>query len=336
MKRHISLLALLLAVMMLAACSQTPDSAVRLVSGTGTTAQKDNDGSTVMDFGSLGGVTSLAAPVVVNNQTYSPRENIVNILLIGVDKDENRREVGRADMVMLVTLDFDAGMISCLTIPRDTHTTVRHLDDAGNVTGEVLEKINHAYAYGLGPNKYSAENTMQCASDFLSIGGKLDVPVNYYISIDLDGLADLADVFGGIQVTLDQDMPWVGSAGETVNLTGITVRHYLENRHDMDDGEVTRQLHEQTFLKALLEEIKDVGAVRNAGQLYTIFTKFVRTNLTLQQVLAYAQILDTVALGDISFDRVSGTGTTVDGVWYLEPDLKETEQLVLKSQYRQA
>lgn len=335
MKKQLILLTVLLAaVLALSACSQAANPAVKLVSGTGTTISSDGDKT--MDYGSIRNITSLGAPVVINNQTYSPKENIVNILLIGVDKDESRKEVGRADMIMLVTLDFDTDTISCLSIPRDTHAVVYRLDDNGNITGEVLEKLNHAYAYGLGPNKYSAENTMQCTSDFLSIGGKLEVPINYYISIDLDGLSDLADVFGGVEVTLDQDMPWVGSTGETVNLTGITVRHYLENRHDMDDGEVTRQLHEQTFLKALLEEIKEVGAVRNAGQLYTLFTKFVRTNLTLQQVLEYAQILDNVQLGEITFNRVSGEGTAVDGVWYLEPDLDEAEQLVLSSQYRKA
>lgn len=282
----------------------------------------------------IGTISDAQTPLVeVDGVVYRRKPDLVNILLLGVDKDSNRREVGRSDMIMLVALDLANKTIDCLTIPRDTHAAVYHIDEDGNIESEVYEKLNHAYAYGLGPNKYSAENAMLCVSKFLSMGGELYVPIDYYVSIDLDGLSNLADVFGGVEVTLDQDVPAVGSKGETVNLQGVTVRHYLENRHDMDEGEVTRQKHEQTFLKALLREIQEVGAARNAGELYGIFTKFVRTNLSIQQVMEYAKVLDDVSLEDIQFDRISGEGTTSDGVWYLEPDMEEAMDLVLKSQY---
>ena len=336
MKRVYCLAAALLAVLLLmTACSEATESAVKLVSGGGTTLSKTGSTRTEsMDFGSIQQGSAAARPqVLVDGRVYRPKTNIVNILLLGVDKDSLRREVGRSDMIMLVTLDFDAGTIQCLTIPRDTHAVVYHINENGNIVDEVYEKLNHAYAYGLGPNKYSAENTMLCTSNFLSMGGEFDVPIDYYVSIDLDGIAELAGIFGGVDVTLAQDVPEVGKAGETVNLQGPTVRHYLQNRHDMSDGEVSRQLHEQTFLKALLEEIREAGAVQNAAQLYTMFTKFIRTNLTLAQVAEYAGILDQVSNDAIEFYRISGTGETIDGVWYLEPDLEEAKELVLKTQY---
>lgn len=320
------------------ACSSSSPGAVRLVSGSGASAIKGaKDPAPLETKMDIGTISDEASPMtLIDGVVYKRKPDLVNILLLGVDKDSNRREIGRSDMIMLVTLDMNNKTINCLTIPRDTHATVYHLDSDGNIESEVYEKLNHAYAYGLGPNKYSAENAMLCTSKFLSMGGELDVPIDYYISIDLDGLSRLADVFGGVEVTLDQDIPAVGSKGETVNLQGVTVRHYLENRHDMSEGEVTRQKHEQTFLKALLREIQEVGAAHNAGELYNVFTKFVRTNLTLPQVLEYAQILDGVSLDEISFDRISGEGITENGVWYLEPDMDEAMDLVLKSQYERA
>lgn len=326
------------ALLLLTACSgATESAAVKLVSGGGTTLSKAGSvpRQEAMDYGSLQKTASADRPqVLVDGRVYWPKTNIVNILLLGVDKDTLRNEVGRSDMIMLVTLDFDAGTIQCLTVPRDTHASVYHISENGNIVEEVYEKLNHAYAYGLGPNKYSAENAMLCTSNFLSLGGEFDVPIDYYVSIDLDGIAELAGVFGGVDVTLDQDVPEVGRAGETVNLQGPTVRHYLQNRHDMTDGEVSRQLHEQTFLMSLFQEIQQAGAVQNADQLYSMFTKFLRTNLSLAQVMECARLVDQVSAEDIEFYRIDGTGTTIDGVWYLEPDLDGARELILKTQYK--
>lgn len=272
-------------------------------------------------------------PVTVGGTRYVPRSNIVNILLIGVDNDSTRSGVGRSDMLILCTLDMDTGGISFLTIPRDTHAYVYHISEDGQIMDRVYEKINHAYAYGLGADRYSPQNTMACVSRLLSSDGELEVPIHYYISMDLDGLAELADVFGGVSVTLDQDVPNVGSAGETVNLQGPVVRYYLENRHDMSDGEVSRQIHQQTFLRALMQAVKDRGAVQSAPDLFSVFSRFIKTNLSLRQFLACAKLLDGLSVDEVTFDRISGEGVTVDGVWYLEPDVQQMRELVLRSQY---
>lgn len=273
------------------------------------------------------------APVMYDGATWYPRPDVSNILLIGVDKDASRHEIGRSDMLILCTIDPNEPSISMLTIPRDTRAYMYKLADDGSVEDELCEKINHAYAYGGGPDKYSAQNTMQAVSRLLSCGGMLSVPIQYYISIDLDGLAELADVFGGIEVTFDQTIPGVGNAGETVNLQGPFVRYYLERRHDMAEGEVSRQKHQQTFMKALFAKIKERGALQSTPALFAIFTKFMKTNLSLPQCLTFAGLLDKLNLDDVRFSRITGEGVRVDDVWYLEPDEQETVRLVLDNLY---
>lgn len=272
--------------------------------------------------------------VTYGGRTWEPRDGSTNVLLIGVDNDATRHEVGRSDMLILCTFDPDEPGISFLTIPRDTHAYVYHLDENGAVKNEVYEKINHAYTYGGGPDSYSAQNAMACTSRLLSCGGLLSVPIHYFVSIDLDGLAELAGVFGGVEVEFDQTIPGVGNAGEVVNLQGPFVRYYLERRHDMSEGEVSRQKHQQTFLKALLAKIKDQG-MQNIPELYGVFTQFMDTNLSLRQCLTLAQLLNDVSVDEIRFSRITGEGVTLDGVWYLEPDNEEMTQLVLESQYRE-
>ena len=71
--------------------------------------------------------------------TYQYRKDIVNILCIGVDKEEAMWErdddggsVGQADAVFLVSLDFEHSNIRILAIPRDTMVSIVACDENGN------------------------------------------------------------------------------------------------------------------------------------------------------------------------------------------------------------
>ena len=67
-----------------------------------------------------------------------------------------------------------------VSIPRDTKAEI-----AGRGTEE---KINHAYAYG-GPNM--AVKTIEKL---------MNVPIDHYATIDMDGLHDMIDTLGGVDV----------------------------------------------------------------------------------------------------------------------------------------
>lgn len=276
--------------------------------------------------------------VNINGQEYKQKENITNILLMGIDSDKERvknAQGWRSDMLMLVTIDRDNDQITCTSIPRDTRANVYKLDNNGKITSEVTEKINHAYSYGGGPSKYSAENAMRCTEELLECSGLLDVPIQYYISIDLDGIEILSDEVGGVEVTLDQSVPDVGKKGETVTLEGETTRKFLENRHDMSDGELTRQKHEQMFIKSLARKIKDMGAVQAAPQLYDMFIKFMRTNLTVDESADLAQVLDKTKIDDIKFNVWDqGAPEIISGVWYYRASQEEILNQMLDAIYQ--
>lgn len=296
-----------------------------------TSGGEDNQGLSTNDV--QYNVNADLNKITINGQNYEAKENVTNILLLGVDKDSTRQDIGRSDMIMLCTINFDTNQITCTSVPRDTRAKVYHINDDGSIKSDVVEKINHAYAYGGGASKYSAENSMRCVSELLACDGLINVPIDYYISIDLDGLSKLASALGGVEVTLDQNVPEVGSKGQTVNLKGDTVRLFLQNRHDMDDGETTRQLHEQMFIKAMAREIKEQGAVASAPELYDTFTKFMRTNLSLDQVLSFAAVLDKTNIDDMKFNLIEGAGEMIDGIWYFRAQQDSMINLMLDALY---
>ena len=67
-----------------------------------------------------------------------------------------------------------------VSVPRDTRAKI--------VGKGTTEKINHAYAYG-GPKM--AVNSLEKL---------MDVPVDHYISIDMDGVKTVVDELGELQL----------------------------------------------------------------------------------------------------------------------------------------
>jgi LCP family protein required for cell wall assembly len=235
---------------------------------------------------------------------------------------------------MLVTMDRNTNKITCTSIPRDTRADVHKLDGDGNITSTITEKINHAYAYGGGPNKYSAQNAMRGVEELLECGGMINVPINYYISIDLDGVPKLANAIGGVEVTLDQSVPDVGRKGEAVLLKGETTRKFLQNRYDMDDGEFARQKHEQQFIKSLVREIKSMGAVEAAPELYDTFIKFMRTDIGMDEVLSLASVLDDTSIDEMQFNLMqNGNAEVIGGTWYYRASQDEMIKMMLEALY---
>ncbi len=263
--------------------------------------------------------------VEIDGKTYQKKNGTISLLMLGIDWDgtDVKDATGaRSDMIMLCTIDTETNNISFLSIPRDTRTIVHKVDQK---TGKVEEKenmtkLNHAYILGGGnnPDLYGPQNAMRATEDLIELNGQLSIPVQHYVSIDLEHLSDLADAFGGVEVTLDQDVPGVGGQGETVNLEGESVRLYLQNRKQMGDGEMDRQRHEQEFMKALAKKIKKMGAVQSASKLFTqLNDKVIQTNLNLDQIVAMAGVLDNVSsIDDIKMD----TFEERDDSWQKFPD----------------
>ena len=173
--------------------------------------------------------------VGVDGKIYTPKADTLSVLLLGVDSDgsEAKQAQGeRSDMMLLLTADMAANTISLTSLPRDTRTNVHEVDLE---TGEIKEKLwmtklNHAYNRGGGQEKFGAKNAMRATQDLLSCEGRLSIPIDYYVSIDLGHLTELTDALGGVEVTLDQDFSGLGSKGDTLTLNGDQARLYLQNR----------------------------------------------------------------------------------------------------------
>lgn len=304
---------------------------------------------------------SAANTVVESEQTYEKTEGIINILLLGIDTTEAREKKNkgwRSDTMILCSFNFNDGKVTMISVPRDSYCDfINVIDvDTGEVKSVTTNKINSAYTFGGGPNGFGAENTMDCLSQFFSCGGKLEVPIHYYASINIDGLPDLADDLGGVDVVLEQDMIDIynkdtgvttnyGHKGDTVTITSKNIDNFVRSRSSDAGGEDGRALHQMLFVLSAAKKIQQQGAMKSMKALANTLLKYIKTNLSMEQFVALANFMDGKYSSDGKFDmdedltryRVPGEGKmeTVNGNrrWYFHPDMDKLYEFLLEEYY---
>ena len=290
------------------------------------------------------GASAVMANIEYNGVTYTKNENIVNILFLGIDTNKERsekRQGYRSDMVMVCAVDVEAKTATLISIPRDTYTTVyKRNKSTGDITEVLQQKINTAYSYGGGASHYSYDNACLCTQLFLQreneletpLGFTLDIPVNFYAGIDMDGISKVASAVGGVEVTLDYAIPGVGSKGDTVLLKGSNAEDYIRNRHDTG-GDLNRAQRQRVFMMSLAKKIKGMGAVDIILSLSDELAAYVDFNLDGSQMLAFAKVLMDVKIDAIETYTIEGEGTKINGTYYYIPDEEKTLQLLLDVYY---
>lgn len=285
--------------------------------------------------------------VTYEGKTYEKNPDIVNILFLGIDYTEARKELNlgyRSDVVLVCAVDTKANTATLISLPRDTYTTVYHIDQkTGGITKARQNRINAAFAFGGGPKGYGYDNEMACVELFLQrkcklnkpLDFSLDIPVYLYAGIDIDGIAPVAESVGGVEVTLEYTIPEVGSKGETVLLKGYSAEMYLRDRHNTPGGDMGRAKKEQDFLVLLAKKIKDMGAADIILSLWDDLQKYVTTNLTTTQMVDLAKILRKVDIGSIKKYTIPGEGRTKNGDYFFFPDEEACLKLLLEVYYNE-
>ena len=111
------------------------------------------------------------------------------------------------------------------------------------------DKINHAYAYG------GHELTQKVVESFLN------VPINYYVLIDIQAFEKIIDAVGGVDIDVEKRMyyedPWDDNGGLVIDLqpglqhlNGKTAIQYVRYRDG--EGDIGRINLSKKFMKAFL------------------------------------------------------------------------------------
>ena len=222
-----------------------------------------------------------------------------SILLLGVDTgDLGRTEQGRSDTMMVMTVNPTTNKATMVSIPRDTRTEI-----VGHGT---TDKINHAYAFG---GTSMSVNTVQ---------SMLDIPIDYYVEVNMKGLQDIVDAVGGVQVTSPLTFTYEGynfTEGESTSLDGKTALAYSRMRYDDPNGDYGRQERQRQVIQATLEKVASLSTISNYQNILGSLENNMQTNLDFSDMVKIFNNYRSAA-GNIEQVQLEAEGTTIDGIYY--------------------
>ena len=171
--------------------------------------------------------------IIYKGHKYKYNENVATILFSGIDKKtkEHNEEIfgtaGQADSIFVLALDTSTGSYKLMALSRDSMVDVNICDAAGNFKGTQKMQICLAHAYGDGAETSNLNLKRSISRLFFGI------PVNAYMSVDLDIIPILNDDVGGVTVTVMEDLTsWnpIFRKGETITLWGTQAETYVRAR----------------------------------------------------------------------------------------------------------
>ncbi|MFZ6028961.1 MAG: LCP family protein [Chloroflexota bacterium] len=160
-----------------------------------------------------------------------------NVLLLGVDARPGEGNLGRSDTMILTTFQPLRRYVGMLTIPRDLWV---------EIPGVGENRINTAHFFAEAEQKDSGPTAAKQA-----VRENFGVDVDYFVRIRFDGLKDLVDTLGGLEVTLPRDMS--GYTQGTHRMDGTQALAFVRDRAGSDD--LFRNERAIIFLRAFIDEV---------------------------------------------------------------------------------
>ncbi len=193
-----------------------------------------------------------------NDKLYRYNDQIVTLLLLGVDQEEPDVTEGSvdsdvyADVVLLAAIDMKNNKVSFYTISRDTMSDFAIPDAQTGGTVNVNGQLALTFSYGDG-GKTSCEMTKNAVSQIL-----FDLPIYSCSALYIKGLGPLNDAVGGVTVTVLEDLRYGYSSmriGEEVTLNADMAERYIRTREYTAEGNLKRMERQKQYFKALLSQV---------------------------------------------------------------------------------
>ena len=264
--------------------------------------------------------------ITYNGKKYALNKHMATVAFIGFDNratDDGTKE-GQSDTVMVVALNTDTGEARGIVIPRDSMVAVDTYA-GGSFSGQVTEQLCLQFAYGTDGDSSSAL-TAAAASRVLD-----NIPVDYYYTLNIEGVAPINDSIGGVTLVPTQSVPGTSVVeGQETTLFGKTAEKYVQWRDTTNltsslDRTARQVSYVQAFASKVLSSAKSDPAI--LINLYQTMGDYTWTNLGLDEFSYLATTM--LEHGLTSFDVETLQGTMQQGdtfaEFYLDQDnVKQT------------
>lgn len=228
-----------------------------------------------------------------------------SILLMGLDTGGlGRTEQGRSDTMMVVTVNPKTKTSTIVSLERDIYTDI--------IGYGTIDKLNHAYAFG----------GVEMAMD--TVENLLDIPIDHYVTINLQGMSDLVDAIGGLDVTNKYhfELDGVELTPGDYHLNGEQALAYSRFRKydeatGMGDpeGDIGRQKRQREVVTKIVKKVLSLDSVSNYQKILKAVEDNSKTDLTWDDMLDISTNY-VPAFENVKQSQLIGENQMINGVSY--------------------
>ncbi|MBA3489714.1 MAG: LCP family protein [Longispora sp.] len=247
-------------------------------------------------------------------------EGPLNLLLIGSDYRKGlENEAWRADTIMVLHIPRSLDRAFVISIPRDLRVEIPR---CGESSESCVDKINAAFAYGGQGKTFDPVGGYRLLAE--TIHNLIGIQFDAAAIIDFQGFTKIVGALGGVQMCVDVQTVSIHTG--TVWQTGCqyfnehAALDYVRQR-DFPDGDITRERHQQQFLKAILQQARDVGVLSDPMKFDRIL-RVASESLTLSSPHSLPALvlgLRSIRPDDLTLVKLPVTSDWIDGVSYVVP-----------------
>ena len=308
---------------------------VGVLSGCTETILSQNGPTAIFVAGKLDSDNTFSKSVNWLENTFSKFENLAKhgaeeksstfvipdqyqVLLIGSDRSDGSWN-GNSDVMILASLNRNKKTISFISFMRDTGV---------NVPNVGYGKLNCSFAKG---GAKLLQSTLE--SNF-------QISIDNYIATDFVSMADIIDLFGGVDLDItDAEIPVINgyinematlrgfdpseyqlSAAGTLHLNGLQAVGYMRDRY-VGSNDFQRTERQRIVLQKLLEKLKTMNALEILKLGSSMTSLSIQHNFTAEQIAGLTTLAlecrnYTVVMDRIPYDGLyTSNGENLDPVW---------------------
>lgn len=243
-------------------------------------------------------------------------EDPVSILVMGVEDYSSNGANGRADSLVVITLDPKDMSMKMVSIPRDSRVDI--------IGRDKKDKINHAYVFG------EEDMTINTVENFLNI------PIDYYVTLDFDGFKNIINVIGGVTVDVPfnfweksdegmQERIYFKKGKHTLN--GEEALAYVRMRKRDPKGDLGRNERQQQVINAVLEKIISPSTIFKINDIADEIGSNVQTNIKITEAAKMATKMKNFNKSMIERYTITGTDQYIGGIYYFIPDDQNVNEI---------
>ncbi len=263
--------------------------------------------------------------------TLAPDENrlerTMNILVVG--SDERRADVPwRADVVMVVAVDFAVREVGVISFPRDLWVRIP-------TVGE--NRINTATFFG-DLHRYPTGGIGLLAD---TIHRNFGIRIDHYVKVNFEGFKQVVDALGGVDITVDcpltgwfppapgsNDLVWMTLQPGEYHMDGALALQYVRERKTTSD--VDRARRQQRVLLALRKRARDINILPRVPVLFDALRDTIESDLGLTEIIPLARLALQIETQDVHGFLIdfqyTQSWTTPDGARVLLPKMKAIQE----------